>query len=605
MNKKNFLISAAVVLTIVIALASSAYLSTFYYTNKSVPGQSYNNTSISGLTYPQLLEKTEQIQSKTLQTPVQVSIAEQDSILFLQDLVEPISVEDVNSQTKFFKGRPSISQVVYFLRNKTNKTSEFQLKTNLSDVVLQKFPNIPQAKNASFANDLTIISEQSGEVIDTETFTTDLNNSFKKPLSKIKLSPTLQAFEPSILASDLEQYLANIQSISEQNITLTSEEIQQDLNILENIDKVVFSKTEEGVVDASFDQSFLTSYLNETVKPLVYKAPQDLQITYDTETKKAVFGDESQKGVDIDIEGNIENINTALDKLFANPANKQTLIISTLALSPNISVDDYLKDKGITELVATGYTTFRGSTGNRIHNINVGMEKFNGLIIPQGEEFSFNDHLGPVDASTGYRPELVIKSFGTIPEYGGGLCQVSSTMYRAALYSGLEITERDNHSYAVGYYAQVLGHGLDATIYPGVKDLKFVNNSNGDLVVHAYTIGTAAYFDFYGTKHIDRVELVGPINSNYRSPGAKSVTVDPNLPAGTIKYMDSPVTGFDSYWERLIYDKDNNVTKEEIFSDYRAVNEKVIVSPDYYGTPDTEPGAGETESTEPVDPDLA
>jgi vancomycin resistance protein YoaR len=226
------------------------------------------------------------------------------------------------------------------------------------------------------------------------------------------------------------------------------------------------------------------------------------------------------------------------------------------------------------------------------------MARFNGIIIQPGEEFSFNENLGPVDASAGYVPELVIKSFGTIPEYGGGLCQVSSTMYRAALFSGLEITERSNHSYAVGYYAQVLGHGLDATIYPGVKDLKFKNNTDSPIVVNSYAEGTSAYFKFYGSKKIDRVELVGPINSNYRYPGPQSVKVDPSLPAGTVKVMDTPVTGFNSYWERVIYDKDNNKTVEEIFSNYRAVNSKLVVSPDYYQSTETPEQNAEESATE-------
>src|SRR6185369_9524297 len=105
---------------------------------------------------------------------------------------------------------------------------------------------------------------------------------------------------------------------------------------------------------------------------------------------------------------------------------------------------------GINELVAVGESDFKGSPKNRIHNVTVGTDKFNGLIIDKGEEFSFNKYLGDVDEEHGFLPELVIKATGTVPEFGGGLCQVSSTTFRAAMNAGLTITERRNHSYAVG-----------------------------------------------------------------------------------------------------------------------------------------------------------
>jgi vancomycin resistance protein YoaR len=110
------------------------------------------------------------------------------------------------------------------------------------------------------------------------------------------------------------------------------------------------------------------------------------------------------------------------------------------------------------------------------------------LLLP-GEIFSFNSHLGPVDGAHGFLKELVIKPEGTLPEFGGGLCQVSTTAYRGALYAGLPIVERSPHSYAVGYYSQIGGHGIDATIYPGAHDLRFKNDTPGSLLLQAYTEG--------------------------------------------------------------------------------------------------------------------
>jgi len=151
---------------------------------------------------------------------------------------------------------------------------------------------------------------------------------------------------------------------------------------------------------------------------------------------------------------------------------------------------------GITTRIGTATTTFDGSPVNRTFNIGVGADRFNGVLIKPGENFSFNERLGDVGPETGYRPELVIKENKTVPEYGGGLCQVSTTMFRAAMNVGLPITDRTNHSYAVHYYEPI---GMDATIYPPAPDMKFRNNTGHYILVQTTQVGQQLTFDFYGT----------------------------------------------------------------------------------------------------------
>ena len=176
---------------------------------------------------------------------------------------------------------------------------------------------------------------------------------------------------------------------------------------------------------------------------------------------------------------------------------------------------------GINELVALGESDFKGSPRNRIHNINVGANKFNGLIIEPGQEFSFNEYLGDVDGEHGFLPELVIKATGTVPEFGGGLCQVSSTAFRAAMNSGFPITARRNHSYAVQYYAP---QGTDATIYPGVQDMKFINNLSSSILIRTRIDGTKLYFEYYGTKDNRQVSFEGPVQYDKKANGAMKAT---------------------------------------------------------------------------------
>lgn len=181
-----------------------------------------------------------------------------------------------------------------------------------------------------------------------------------------------------------------------------------------------------------------------------------------------------------------------------------------------------LNDLGIKELVGRGESKFNGSPANRRWNIRVGVEKMTGVIVKPGEEFSFNKYLGPVEASTGFKPELVIKRTGTVPEFGGGLCQVSSTTFRAAMHAGLPITARRNHSYAVQYYAP---QGTDATIYPGVQDLKFTNDTGNSILIWPYLKDeNYLVFDFYGTYDNRKVELGTPYSYDRQSSGAMKAT---------------------------------------------------------------------------------
>jgi vancomycin resistance protein YoaR len=194
-------------------------------------------------------------------------------------------------------------------------------------------------------------------------------------------------------------------------------------------------------------------------------------------------------------------------------------------ISPKLSQDptkEELEKYGIKELIGQGVSDFKGSPKNRISNIEVGASKFNGVLISPGEEFSFIKTLGDVDASTGYLPEMVIKANETIPEYGGGLCQVSTTIFRAALNSGLKITSRSNHAYAVQYYKPI---GLDATVYIPKPDFMFVNDTPNYIFVKTRIEGTQLFFDFFGASDGRQTKIVGPKVLEKNSDGSMKTVV--------------------------------------------------------------------------------
>lgn len=214
---------------------------------------------------------------------------------------------------------------------------------------------------------------------------------------------------------------------------------------------------------------------------------------------------------------NLNAYSSSFNILSALEASKTTADLAAEVSQPQNSLAQ-TNDLGIVELIGKGESSFAGSPKNRRHNIKIGMEKMTGIIIKPGEIFSFNQYLGEVDEKNGFLPELVIKKTGTVPELGGGLCQVSSTTFRAAMQSGLPIKERRNHAYAVQYYAP---QGTDATIYPGVVDFKFLNDTGKHILIWPYLKdANNLVFDFYGTKDDRQITLEKPIQYDRKLDGS-------------------------------------------------------------------------------------
>ena len=222
------------------------------------------------------------------------------------------------------------------------------------------------------------------------------------------------------------------------------------------------------------------------------------KLTWENNEIKFVFL--AQPGQKLNLEKSIQKI---IDDIMADQKNIQLVIDKT---EPGIS-DQNIKELGLTSLLGKGESNFAGSPKNRQYNIQVGATKLNGWLIKPGEEFSFVSAIGEIDGANGWVEGLVIKNNQTIPEFGGGICQVSTTLFRAAVNSGLKITERQAHAYPVSYYNPP---GFDATIYPPRPDFKFLNNTPGHILLQNKIVGTKLTFEFYGQDDGRKVKIKGP-----------------------------------------------------------------------------------------------
>lgn len=262
------------------------------------------------------------------------------------------------------------------------------------------------------------------------------------------------------------------------------------------------------ILGIEIDKEKVKSYL-ETLAPEVNQQPVNARLTIGEDGKVKVFT-LSQEGRELKLDESADIISEKLVK-----GEKQMNIIVQVA-QPEVTTDT-INNLGIATLIAKGESNFKGSPKNRRHNIKVGTEKFSGILVKPSEEFSFNTILGEVGPEQGYLPELVIKQNKTIPEYGGGLCQVSTTVFRAALNAGLPITERKSHAYVVRYYGTP---GMDATIYPPHPDLRFKNDTPAHILIQPKLKGDDLTFEFYGTSDGRESKLIGPTVYDRQPNGA-------------------------------------------------------------------------------------
>ena len=301
----------------------------------------------------------------------------------------------------------------------------------------------------------------------------------------------------------------------------------------------------------SLDDALVKNYLT-AIAQNVDQEPKDAK--FQIQNNKVIEFQASEKGRKLDIDKTFEvAVETFINK------NGTTAQLVVKEIDPRVSMQD-INDLGIKELVGVGISNYAGSPPNRIHNIGVGSASLNGLLIKPGEEFSINNALGDVDASTGYLQEMVIKQNKTVPEYGGGLCQIATTVFRVALASGLPITERRPHSYRVGYYEPA---GLDATIYSPHPDVKFLNDTGNYLLLQTKITGTIVRFELWGTKDSRKVSFEGANKTddlsklktviyNITDPAPTKEVETDTLAPGQKKCIEIPHKGADAYFYRMV-----------------------------------------------------
>lgn len=306
--------------------------------------------------------------------------------------------------------------------------------------------------------------------------------------------------------------------------------------------------------EVSLDQFVLETYLAD-LAPDLNILPQNARFIFNDDTHQLEPIQAAVTGRTLDISGSAKTIREKL------AAGEHNIPLEFAFTPPAVSDNASGESLGIRELVHAETSYFYGSGPARIQNIQASAARFHGLLIPPDSTFSMAEALGDISLDNGYAEALIILNGRTIAGVGGGVCQVSTTLFRAAFFSGFPIVERNAHAYRVSYYEKVAGNridqdlaGLDATVFVPLVDFKFKNDTPNWLLMETYVNPTysSITWKFYSTSDGRQVDwnTTGPVNTvPAPDPEYKE---NPELEKGEIEQVDWPADGADVTVERTV-----------------------------------------------------
>lgn len=317
----------------------------------------------------------------------------------------------------------------------------------------------------------------------------------------------------------------------------------------------------------SYDDSHVKDFISVSEDKYNFPAENAL---FKFENGKVVSFKQEKKGLSIDSEKFLKEFKDNIKKIKENTYKKEIALTATI-INPEITLASS-NNFGIEEEIATGKSDYTHSIPERVHNVILAASKFNGVLIPKNEVFSFNNTVGDISSQTGYQPAYIIKDGKTVLGDGGGVCQVSTTLFRAALNAGLPIVERHAHAYRVGYYENDAAPGLDATVFAPYVDLKIKNDTPAYILIETEIDkeNNLLYFHFYGKKD-GRKSQVGTFAlwDIVPAPPPKYQD-DPTLKRGVTKQIDFAAVGSKASFSYKVVDANNNTKiDQKFYSNYQ------------------------------------
>jgi len=315
------------------------------------------------------------------------------------------------------------------------------------------------------------------------------------------------------------------------------------------------------------DSSKLRGFLDQ-IAPSFVRSSENARFIFNDDTRQLELIQPAVIGRALDSETSLQQIK---DKVIAG---EHTVGLDMEYTEPPVTDNATAESLGITELVSSYSSYFYGSSNERIQNIQIASARFHGLLVPPGATFSMADALGDVSLDNGYAEALIILGDRTIQGVGGGVCQVSTTLFRTVFFGGYPIVERHPHAYRVGYYEQTSGGGhdadlagLDATVFVPVVDFKFTNDTSSWLLMETYLNAASRRltWKFYSTSDGRSVSWDTTGTQNTVEPPDPVYEENPDLEQGKIKQVDWAAEGADITVSRTVT-RDGGVLSQDTFT---------------------------------------
>lgn len=343
--------------------------------------------------------------------------------------------------------------------------------------------------------------------------------------------------------------------------------IKKSLILNENFNKIVIN-SDTLISWIGFENNYQSEQIAEYIKNLntsLTRNPVDAVFKF--ENNKVTEFQPSKDGITIKEDELFNLINISLDKLMNSEEILDTITVPVISTSPKIKTED-ANDLGIKDLLGRGTSSFSHSSAIRNMNVEKGASIINRVLVAPGETFSFIKSLGEVSLEAGYKKAYIIRQGKTELDVGGGICQVSTTLFRAMLDAGLNITARQNHAYRVSYYEEDSKPGFDATVFIPNPDLKFINDTGNYVLIQSSYDGQnkKLTYEIYGTSDGRKAEITNYKQWGSQAPPPDVWIDDPTLPVGKTIQDEKRIPGLKTSFDWTVKKLDGTILHQKTFT---------------------------------------
>lgn len=420
-----------------------------------------------------------------------------------------------------------------------------------------------QEPEIAIVNQQIVVSRGvNGQIVDEQLFVERVRNSIATQQFLVEIP--VKRLEPQISESQVEQVRTRGEALLGKTLSLSLDDQTWQLSSEQIISWINPGPPTGG---ESWKRELIAKWVDE-LAVTVDRPAQNAHFQY-VNSRVEEFSP-AKEGLVINKPQLVDELMVKLGALVTTP-DSLSLEIPADKTQPDVTTDQ-VNNLGIRELIGRGESNFTGSITNRIFNLKLAASRMNGILVAPGETFSFNKYIGDISSASGYKQAYIIQNGRTILGDGGGVCQVSTTMFRAAINAGLPIEERNQHAYRVTYYENDRQPGFDAAIFTPTQDFKFKNDTPAYILIQTIYDETkkSLAFEFYGTKDGRAVEISKARVWDTVPPPPPLYQDDPELPAGTEKQVDWSAWGAKAAFDYKVTRNGEVLQERTFYSNYRA-----------------------------------